>query len=119
MTDFVKKMGVWSPISVFLVVACLFLGLFNLQVAFAEEGENEGNDDVASLSWVESDGEHVKEKNLFETERIDFTLPVLDSDGSAVNDVKFQIWNATTQTNETEVFSADEKISVSLLKNHN
>ncbi|MDO4842094.1 MAG: cell wall-binding repeat-containing protein [Phoenicibacter congonensis] len=119
MTDFVKKLGVWSPISIFAIVACLFLGLFNLQVAFAEEGEIEGDDATASLSWVESDGEHVKEKNLFETERVDFTLPVLDASGNAVDGVKFQIWNATTQTNEAAVYSADGKISVSLLKNHN
>ena len=102
-----------AVITVFLVVT-----MSTFVVAYADEAD-EGAEETASLSWVESDGEHVKEKNLFETERIDFTLPVLDSDGSAVNDVKFQIWNATTQTNETEVFSADGKISVSLLKNHN
>ena len=93
-----------------LVGAVLAVGGTVLKDAAAAENQAL---DQATLSWVESDGQHVKEKNLFETERVTYTLPV------NVNGVKFQIWNCTTQTNEAEVTSNDSQISVSLLKDHN
>lgn len=83
-----------------------------LVIVSAEAVENDDSNEV-SLSWVESDGEHVREKNLFETERVYFHLPV------SYNNVKFQIWNCTTQTLEDEVTSENGEILVGLLKDHN
>ena len=72
---------------------------------------NASTDDGSSL--------HTQGKNIFETETQEFTLPVKDSSGTAVNNVNFQIWNATKQVNEDEVVSADGQIKVNLVKNHN
>ena len=91
--------------------ALLFFAGSVYAIAEANQGEGEGD---ANLAWVESDGEHVREKNLFETERVYFNLPV-----SPYPDVKFQVWNCTTQTLEREVTSEGGKITVGLLKDHN
>lgn len=121
MADLKKSICLRPP----LILFCCLLFLLAFPVcAFAQDGAVSADDadvlnDGFSLSWVESDGEHVKEKDLFENERFNFVMPVKDVDGNAVDGVKFQIWNATTQTNETEVISADGKINLSLLKNHN
>lgn len=121
MADLEKSNSLRPP----LILFCCLLFLMTFPVcAFALNGDVSADEadvlnDGFSLSWVESDGEHVKEKDLFETERLSFVMPVKDADGNAVDGVKFQIWNATTQTNETEVISTDGKISLSLLKNHN
>mgnify|MGYP002575639827 CR=1 FL=1 len=121
MADLKKSICLRPP----LILFCCLLFLLAFPVcAFAQDGAVSADDadvlnDGFSLSWVESDGEHVKEKDLFENERFNFVMPVKDVDGNAVDGVKFQIWNATTQTNETEVISADGKINLSLLKSHN
>lgn len=121
MADLNKSICLRPPLILF---CCLLFLLAFPFCAFAQDGAVSADDadvlnDGFSLSWVESDGEHVKEKDLFENERFNFVMPVKDVDGNTVDGVKFQIWNATTQTNETEVISADGKINLSLLKNHN
>ncbi len=99
----------------FIVAVSLFVLLFLASSIYAVAQPNEGdNEDGASLEWVESDGEHVKEKDLFETETVKFKLPV-----NIFYGVKFQIWNCTTQTNECTVTSEDGYITVWLKKNHN
>lgn len=87
------------------------------QMVFADDSI--GIADESKRAWTQGDGEHVKAKDLYATERVAFTLPVEDPDGNALDGINFQIWNATTQTNEAEVTSANGQISLSLINGHN